>query len=193
MSSTDFATAQRLLAARVSQDALQHSLRSAETAAELARIYGVDVEKARLAGLLHDWDRELGHEELLERARLLGVPVTAVDETVPYLLHARVGAADLKEAFPDIEPEILQAVERHTLGSPAMSDLDRVTYLSDTIEPGRDYPGANELRAAVGSVPLDELFVLAYVVSVKYVVAGRRHMHPETVAVWNALVARELP
>ena len=192
MPSTDFATAERMLAARVSPDALGHSLRSAETAAELARIYGVDVQKARLAGLLHDWDRELGQEELLGRARALGVPVTAVDEAVPYLLHARVGAADLKEAFPDLEPEVLQAVERHTLGSPEMSDLDRVAYLSDTIEPGRRYPGADELRTAVGAVPLDELFALAYVASVTYVVAGRRHMHPDTVAVWNALVARDV-
>jgi HD superfamily phosphohydrolase YqeK len=59
------------------------------------------------------------------------------------------------------------------------------------IEPAREYPGIEELRAAVGAVSLCELFALGYQLSVMQVVRRRRKIHPETVDVWNSLVAGE--
>ena len=72
-----------------------------------------------------------------------------------------------------------------------MTDLDQVVYLADMIEPARDYRGVDELREAVGEVPLSELFALGYRASVMHLVRTRRRIHPETVAVWNSLVAGE--
>jgi predicted HD superfamily hydrolase involved in NAD metabolism len=185
----DFESAERLLAERLSAGAVEHSRRAASTAEGLARTYGVDPAKARLSGLLHDWDRELDHAELLARARSMHIPVTPVDEAVPYLLHARVGAADLETAFPGIDADVLAAVGRHTVGSVDMAALDKIAYLADMMEPGRDFPGVDELRTAVGTASLDELFSLAYTASLRHIIDGRRHMHPETVAVWNSVVA----
>jgi predicted HD superfamily hydrolase involved in NAD metabolism len=181
--------AERLLAERLSAGAVEHSRRAACTAEDLARAYGVDPAKARLAGLLHDWDRELDQAQLLVRARSMQIPVTPVDEAVPYLLHARVGAADLEAAFPGIDADVLAAVARHTVGSVDMTALDKVAYLADMMEPQRDYPGVDALREAVGAASLDELFSLAYTASLRHIIDGRRHMHPETVAVWNSVVA----
>jgi HD superfamily phosphohydrolase YqeK len=59
------------------------------------------------------------------------------------------------------------------------------------MEPARDYSGIEELRAAVGAVSLSELFALGYQLSVMQVVRRRRKIHPETVDVWNSLVAGE--
>jgi len=177
------------LADRLGERGYAHSVAVAQTAARLADEYGVDTQDAYLAGLVHDWARDDGPELLRSEAERFGIEITPADEAVPYLLHARTGAAALAERFPGIPERILTAVERHTFGAPGMSDLDRVVYLADALEPGRDTPLADELRHEVGRVSLAELYERAYAASLEHLVRGRRFIHPATVEAWNAIVA----
>jgi predicted HD superfamily hydrolase involved in NAD metabolism len=174
---------------RLGKKSAEHCRRVAETAAGLAIIYGVDVRSAKLAGLLHDWDRELPAPELLGRALEAGITISDADAARPKLLHARTAAASLSAAFPGIDDDVVQAVARHTIGAVDMSRLDMVIYLADMLEPARDYPGVEELRAQVGSASLSELFALGYRESMRHLVDARKRIHPETVAVWNVWVA----
>ena len=87
---------------RLGEREAAHSIAVSEVAAELAERYDVDVDQARLAGLLHDWAREMSGEELLAAAARYGISVTPVDEAVPYLLHAAVGAEQLREEMGDL-------------------------------------------------------------------------------------------
>lgn len=178
------------LQARLSEAGFAHSVRVAETAASLAMLYGVSTDDAQLAGLLHDWDREVGHDVLLDAADTHGIPLEDSDHATPRLIHARSGAAAVSAEFPEVEPHVAQAIANHTVGSVAMSDLDMVVYLADMLEPCRDYEGIEALREAVGNVSLDELFALGYQQSVAFLVRERRHIHPHTILVWNARVAR---
>ena len=189
MAGVTFQQAVTGLRARLDEKGLAHSLRAADTAAGLALVYGVDPAAAKLAGALHDWDRDRDGEELMAAATAQGLGVSEADRAVPYLLHARTGARALEEAFPGISGDVVTAVERHTVGAADMSPLDMVVYLADMIEPARDYEGIQELRNAVGNMPLAELFALGYQHSVAHLVQTRRRIHPDTVAVWNALVA----
>jgi predicted HD superfamily hydrolase involved in NAD metabolism len=175
---------------RLGDDALQHSERVARTAEALATIYGVDPEAARIAGLLHDWDREATHSELLDSALAADLPVVEAEEAHPGLLHARTAAAALRRDFPDLPDEVVDAVARHTVGEAEMTGLDKVVYLADMIEPARAFEGVDDLREAVGTLGLDELFAYAYQHSLLYLVRERRVIHPDTVSVWNAHVAR---
>jgi len=186
-----YEAADSLLAARLSPSALAHSHGVAETAAALAARYGVDVDAARLGGLLHDWDRERTHDELMSDATASGIPVSEADRVVPYLLHARTGAAALREALPDLPAEVATAVAHHTVGSADMSALDKIVYVADMIEPGRSYPGVEALRSLATTAELDELFAAAYQQSITYLIVNRKRIHPDTVAVWNTLVAKE--
>lgn len=179
---------QRVLADRLSERSYAHSVAVADTAERLAEEYGVDREDAYTAGLLHDWSRDEGPETLRGEAQRLGVDVTPVDEAVPYLLHARVAAAELMERFPDLPGRVITAVERHTFGSARMSDLDCVVYLADMLEPERDTPAANELRHLVGTIALAELYERAYAASLEHLVRGRRRIHPATIEAWNAII-----
>lgn len=168
----------------------EHVLGVAETAAQLARAYGVDERKARLAGLLHDWDKEYSDEEIRQRARDLGVEVDPfVLETMPRLLHGPTAAAELERAFPDIPADVLQAVARHTTAAADMSDLDMIIYIADVIEPQRDFDGLKKLRDAVGTVPLETLFFMTFNHILLTLVERRRCLHPATVEVWNHYVA----
>lgn len=192
MAQVAYETAAEALKARLSPEAFAHSERVAETAASLATIYAADPEEARLAGLLHDWDRERDRGEILEAAKDAGISVTSTDVAKPRLLHAETGAASLVEELPGLPDSVLSAVARHTLGDVEMSDLDRIVYIADMIEPGRDFPGVDDLREAVGSVSLNALFALCYRHTLLYLIEEGRPIHPRTVDVWNALVARDL-
>lgn len=190
MDSVTYEAADEILAKRLSPSALAHSRRVAESAAALAARYGVDETAARLGGLLHDWDRERTHEELIAAAKAAGLAISESDELVPYLLHARTGAAALRDTFPGLPEAVATAVAHHTVGSSEMSALDRVVYVADMIEPGREFPGVEELRALVATADLDELFAAAYQQSVIYLIRSRKRIHPDTVSVWNDLIAR---
>ena len=184
MSDVDFEQA-------LSEESREHCVRVAETAAGIAAAYGEDEEAARLAGLLHDWDRDTSADELLERAAAKDVEVTEEDRLVPYLLHSRVGAAELAERFPGLDASVLEAVATHTLGAPAMRPLSKIVYVADMLEPVRSYYGVDELRDAVGVCTLEELFRRAYTRSLIRVMERRRHIHRTTVETWNRHVAGE--
>jgi predicted HD superfamily hydrolase involved in NAD metabolism len=173
----------------VGADTLGHCERVAETAARIAASYGVDVARARLAGLLHDWSKEEAAADLVSSARRHNMPMTDADLEVPYLLHAPVGAVEVCEALPGIDEAVLHAIAAHTCGAREMSELDMVVYVADAIEPGRTHDGVKALRGAVGSVPLRELFARTYTASFRHLIEKRRCVHPVTTDVWNGLVA----
>jgi len=184
----DAAEARAVLATRLGERGYAHSVAVAETAALLAEAYEMDPDEAYLAGLLHDWSRDEDAATLRDEAARLGIDVTAVDDAVPYLLHARTGAAALRERFPALPDRIIEAVERHTFGGPGMTDLDRIVYLADGLEPGRDTSSARELRAEIGRIPLGELYERAYAASLESLVRRRRRIHPSTVEAWNCII-----
>ena len=182
------AEARAALAARLGAGAYAHSVAVAETASRLADVYGIDPAEGYLGGLLHDWARELGSDRLLAQAEALGVDITDVDRAVPYLLHARVGALTVRDTLPGLSERITTAIERHTTGAPGMGDLDMVVYLADMLEPGRDFDGVEELRGAIGRFGLEELYAQAYTASLLHLLKRRKHLHPQTLAAWNAVV-----
>lgn len=178
------------LEGRLSRGGMQHSIAVADEAARIAGVYDVDPDIARVAGLLHDWSRDITGPDLRASAQAHGIPITSVDEAVPYLLHAHVGAAELSEAFPELDIGVVNAVARHTLGSSDMTPLDMVVYLADMIEPGRSFEDVERLRGLVGEIALQDLYAEAYAVSIRHLVASRKRLHPETARTWNSIVDR---
>jgi predicted HD superfamily hydrolase involved in NAD metabolism len=182
--------AREMLTQRVSPAVFAHSEATAAAAVTLAQRYGVDASEAELAGLLHDYARDLSGDELLAIAADLGVPVLEFERQHPLLLHARVGAAMLRRDLPGLGEAVLSAIEVHTVGGLPMSDLDRVVYLADMIEPGRDYDGVGDLRAASRTDTLADCFRAGYGRSVRYVLESGRPLHPISAAV-GALIEKE--
>ena len=170
----------------------RHSLGVAEESARLARIYGADERKARLAGLLHDWDK--GYDDAGIRARVAKLGL-AVDpfllERMPQLLHGPTAAAALAQRFPELPDDVVSAIERHTAGAVGMGDLDMIVYIADVIEPHRDFPGVDDLRALPGTETLEDLFVDVSAHVFGNLIERRRFVHPQTLEVWNHYIARK--
>lgn len=155
----DRRTALQMIGERLSRRRYEHSLRVAATAAEYARRWGAAPAAAELAGLLHDYCRELSKPEILTAAARHGIPVSPIEARRPVgLLHAPVAAAELAEL--GVDSEITTAISRHTLGCPGMSRLDECLYLADLCEPGRDLEGLDALRV-LALASLDEAVAAA--------------------------------
>lgn len=117
-----------------------------EEAVKLADHYGADVEKAAVAGILHDITKRLSFDEQLEMCSQYGIVNDKDELKAPKLMHAKTGAALAREKF-GIDDDIYSAIRYHTTGKPDMTLLEKTIYLADYIEPTRDFEGVEELRA----------------------------------------------
>lgn len=107
------------------------------TAAALAMRYGEDIEKAQVAGLLHDCAKCMPDAKKVKICQKNGIPMTEAEQKSPFLLHAKVGAYIAQTKYGIEDTEILEAIECHTTGKPAMSQLDKIIFIADYIEPMR--------------------------------------------------------
>ena len=174
---------------RLKPSRYQHSLGVSQTAEQLARIYGVDQDEAAVAGLLHDWDKALSVKELRKKAKKLTDVPKFVRKQAPGVLHSFTAAASLRDEFPQLSDEVLQAIGRHTCGAADMSDLDMVIYVADMIEPRRSFEGVDELRECVGQVSLDELYFRTFKATFVYLVKNELPVYPDTLDIYNRMLA----
>lgn len=179
-----------LLRRRLSEKTCLHSLGVGRMARDLAGSRGLSGHKAFTAGILHDYAREMEDESLLQEARRFSIPVDAVMQVHPILLHGPVGAEMVREELGIEDTEILTAIRCHTCGGERMSPLARIIYAADILEPSRDFPGVEELRRR-----LQEDFAggLIQVVesTINYVLSQHYLLHPATVDFWNELMQEE--
>lgn len=181
-----FAHAQQLLEKRVSPHRFMHCCSVARYSAHLAKLYHYPEKEARIAGLLHDWDKAYTNDDIRARALAFKTRIDGeVLDFLPALLHGPTGACALEVDFPFLDGRILRAIERHTAGHEQMSDLDCIVYVADALEEGRSYPGIEDLRALPGTVSLQELFFETYKHVLLYLVQRNAQLHPRTVCVWN--------
>ena len=108
------------------------------TACALAMCHNADMNQARLAGLLHDCAKCIPNSKKLKICQKENIPVSAAEEASPDLLHAKLGVYISKEKYGVTDREVRQAVRYHTTGRPEMTLLEKIIYIADYIEPGRD-------------------------------------------------------
>lgn len=117
----------------------EHTLGVTYTAACLAMCYGADVQHAEIAGLLHDCAKCLSNEKKIQICVKNYVEMNDAEAKNPFLLHAKAGALLAEKEYGIIEPDILNAVRFHTTGRPGMSLLEKIVFIADYIEPGRNH------------------------------------------------------
>ncbi len=116
----------------------EHTLGVAYTCQALAMRYEYDLDKAELAGLLHDCAKRFDGETLRAKCLSRKIPITEGEDRDPALLHAKLGAWMAREKYGVDDEDILNAIACHNTGKPGMSLLDKILYVADYIEPRRD-------------------------------------------------------
>lgn len=151
----------------------KHTLGVALTAAKYAAKYKLPERKVILAAALHDVAKNMP----LTAPELAGF---ALQEEVPApVLHQYAGAYVAAHSLGIDDEDVLNAVRYHTSGRPNMSDLEKLIFLSDMLEPGRDFKGIEKLRRALEN-DLNECMYLSLKHELKYLKRGGGTIYPLT-------------
>lgn len=118
-------------------DRFDHTLGVAYTAANMAFIHGEDVEKALIAGFLHDCAKCMSHEDQIKICERNKIEISEVERRNHSLLHAKVGMFLARTKYDVYDTDILNAIRWHTTGREDMSLLEKIIYIADFIEPNR--------------------------------------------------------
>lgn len=174
------------VAAAMSEKRFKHVLGVEQAALELAEQYGCDKTKASLAALLHDYAKEGDDAIFLEKIEQEGLDAD-LKNWGNNIWHGVVGAYLIAEDFGLTDQEIFQAIQRHTIGANEMTLLDKVLYVADYIEPGRDFPGVDEARA-IARQDLDRAVAFETARTVAYLAKKGIPIYPQTIGTYNAYV-----
>ena len=136
----------KILKADLSKKRYVHSKNVAAMSAELAKLYGEDIERAYFAGLVHDIAKELSRDEQFVLAAKCELDVSPIELNSTPLLHAIAGAQLLIEDLHFNDEEILWAVRWHTVAAPNMSRLAEIVYLADLVSEDREYKDVKKYR-----------------------------------------------
>ncbi len=114
------------------------------TAVKLAKKYGEDPKKAEMAALYHDMCRGMDQKQLNKYVKKFNLPKRYLDNG--NLSHGKIAAELMMREYKISDEDLLNAVRYHTTGRAGMSLLEKIIFLADSMEPGRDYQGVEELR-----------------------------------------------
>lgn len=175
----------RRLKEALSESRWRHTEGVVRTAERMAEKFGVNVEKAHVAALLHDCAKCMPLEEMLAAADAAGVAADALERSSGALMHAAAGAALARTVYGVTDPEILGAIRYHTVGRADMTALEKVVFVSDFVEEGRrPFPGLDEVRR-LSMEDLDAAVSMCARLSVEYVRARGETLHPATLQLIN--------
>ena len=165
---------------------LRHCLGVEKAARELAERFSLDVEKAGLAGLLHDYAKKVSDEDFLAL-----IDKCQLDPDLKNwgnnIWHGMVGIYKIQEDLGIEDAEILRAIEIHTVGSSTMSELDKVVYVADYIEHNRDFPGVDKARE-LAQRSLNQAVAYETARTVEHLAHKGRPIYPQTLETYNAFV-----
>lgn len=130
---------------RLSKYRYEHSVRVAEEAKKLANYYGVDEDDAYLAGLIHDVAKEFSIDENRQYIFKFGLSEDLLQGSNIKICHAVIGSLVAKELY-GVNDNVAQAIRYHSVGNINMNMLDKIVFVADKIEAGKNYPGIEDER-----------------------------------------------
>lgn len=130
---------QKYTMASVTPERFAHSMRTAQTARLLCRLYGEDEQKGFLAGISHDMCKDMKGSIQVTLVEQEGYTLSDIEKKKNSLLHGRAASVLLMKDFGITDSDILESVCFHTYGKKGMGNLAKIVYIADKIEPGRPH------------------------------------------------------
>lgn len=165
----------------------EHSLRVMETSIELAKRYNSSIEKAAVAGLLHDCGKLKGETNLLKVCSDFGIILDGMTKINSELIHSVLGAAIAEKEYGIKDEEVLKAIKYHTTGRENMSLLEKIVYIADLTEPGRSFEGVDKLRK-LALEDLDRCLIYSLDNTLKFLIENKKIIHIDSIKARNYLL-----
>lgn len=135
-----------IIKSKLSEARYNHCINVANAAVDLAIKYNADINKARIAGLLHDITKEMPIEEQKKLINDFNFKLDPIEKMAPKLWHAISGAIYVENILDIKDEDIIKAIKHHTTAAKNMTKLEKIIYIADFISEERDYLGVQELR-----------------------------------------------
>lgn len=165
-----------------------HSIGVMEMSEELAKIYNVDVETAKIAGLLHDIAKEMPKEEILKYVDENNIIITEVESINTGILHGKIGADIAKKKY-NVNEQIQKAIKYHTTTNPNMDTLAKIVYVADKIELNRKSENFDiELERKLAKENLDKALLVILDNTTKYLIDNNKLLVEESIETRNKLL-----
>lgn len=168
-----------------------HSIGVMNTAVKMAKLYGCDSNKAKIAGLIHDCAKEMDKDKILQLCKSKGYSIDYVETKNPGIMHGTAGAIIAEDVMEVDDNDILSAIEYHTTGKKNMTLLEKIIYLADYIEPSRDFPGVDKLREEAFK-NLNRAVLMGFDSTIKLVLDKGGLIHQNTTDARNYIICYEM-
>ena len=155
-----------------------HVLGCRDTAAEMAKRWGVSEVDAARAGLLHDITKAIDGPLQLTLCGEYGTILSEFGQRHPKTLHALTGSLVADRIFGENEA-VVSAICHHTTGKGDMTTLEKIIYVADYMEPCRNFPGVEKLRELAFS-DLDGALRLGLEMTIDNLISRRLEISPES-------------
>ncbi|WP_338954602.1 bis(5'-nucleosyl)-tetraphosphatase (symmetrical) YqeK [Fusobacterium nucleatum] len=157
-----------------------HTLGVVEMSEKLAKIYNANIEKCKVAALLHDICKEMNMEYIKNICKNNFInELSEEDLENNEILHGFAGAYYVKNELGINDKEILNAIKYHTVGAKDMTLLEKIVYIADAIEYGRNYPSVVEIREETFK-NLDKGILMEIEHKEEYLESIEKKSHPNT-------------
>lgn len=171
---------------QLTEQRYQHTLRVVETVVLLSERYGADRKKAEIAAIFHDYAKFRKAEEMAEIIKTSAVISKDLLDYDKELWHAPVGAYLIQHEVGITDEEVLDAIRFHTTGRVDMSILEKVVCLADYIEPGRQFPGVEDVRR-MAEQDLNQALAQSLLNTIQFLEKKKQKVYPLTIAAYEDL------
>ena len=173
----------------MSEKRYAHVQRVSDTAVQLAERWNHDTDQAKQAGLYHDICKEMTPDSIQAYRVPQQDTLSDMYAHYPAIWHAHAGPVMLRHHYGMTDADVLDAIKWHTTGSPTLSPLAQIIYVSDFIEPGRSHPFVTYIHHLAMQNMDEATFATAWC-SIQSLLARGRSIHPDTMACYNSFHSR---
>ena len=180
----------------LSEKRYNHSVGVMKKAEELAKIYNVNVNKAKLVGLAHDIGKELSSEEKLKYVKENNIKIDEIEKINVGLLHSKIGADICKKRY-GFDEEMQNAIKYHTTGNKDMNLLAKIIFVADKIEETRKYKDGNKMKILeearnLAKENIDKALLYEIDASLIYTIQKKELIHPDSIETRNMIITEIL-
>lgn len=182
---TDRLTLYKELEKQLKYSRFVHTMGVTFTATSLAMRYGADVKRAELAGLLHDCAKYVPVDEMERICREGGLEISSFERGNSALLHSKAGSVLARTKYGVTDKEVLDAIRFHTTGRPGMTLLDKIVFIADYMEPGREEAPDLSIVRPLAFSDLDQALLQILSDTLDYLEGTGKKIDPMTRRTWE--------
>ncbi len=186
----DFENLDLYLRKNLNEFRYKHTLRVVEMGILLCEKFSYEnLFNVKLACYLHDAGKNLPGDEIKKIVLNEGYHLNDVQIRNIHVYHGIASMVIARDLFNICDGEVLDAIKFHVMGRENMTFLDKIVFLADFFEFGRDFDRVNESReAALVELNINKSMLLAYDSIIKELIFYKKYIHEDTIKSRNFIL-----